>query len=53
MLERETLRIAAQRGQPGSRLIRGALWAMILLILLTLLVFYLVPETPSHRLSLY
>jgi len=40
MLERETLRIAAQRGRPGPRLVRGVIWVIIAIFIISLLAFW-------------
>ena len=46
MLERETLRVAAQRGQPGGRLLRGLIWAMIAIFIISVLAFLIVVFGP-------
>ena len=40
MLERETLRIATQRGNPGPRLLRGLIWLIIGIFIISVLVFW-------------
>jgi hypothetical protein len=46
MLELETLRIAAQRGQPGGRLLRGLIWAVIAIFIISILVFLIAVVAP-------
>ena len=40
MLERETLRIAAQRGKPAPHLLRGLVWVVIGIVIISLLAFW-------------
>ena len=49
MLERETLRVAAQRGQPGGSLLRGLIWAMIAIFIISVVIFLLTGGDPGVR----
>ncbi|MCH8849896.1 MAG: hypothetical protein IIC89_03620 [Chloroflexi bacterium] len=40
ILERETRRLAAQRGKPGPRFVRGLIWVIIGIFIISLLAFW-------------
>ena len=40
MLERETLNILSRRGKPGPRFVRGLVWVVIGIFIITLLAFW-------------
>lgn len=42
----ETLKILAGRGRPRPRLARGLLWAVLFILLLSIVIFLLVHQIP-------
>ena len=40
MLERETLKIMSQRGKPGPRFVRGLIWVIIAIFIISVLAFW-------------
>ena len=39
-VDREALKILSQRGKPGPRLVRGLLWAIFAIFIISLLAFW-------------